>query len=188
MRLGKQGISKHATCEQQNHGCKKCREKSTVHLMRAFTWLTQPELLTLLICFACKGFGGRHARQAQQNCSRDRLLTPRYPNPLLWHQGGPTANDSARSISRKYRCTQLACLSHGKSDVGQRLSRSASTLQIRRSSMIIISAHGDAGAPSAAYRPVPSLFLKPLQDTELLAAIGAARKITRKPRKSTLRI
>ena len=78
MRLGKQGISKHATCEQRNHGCKKCREKSTVHLMRAFTWLTQPELLTLLICFACKGFAGAAATRARpsKNCSRAFVFSP----------------------------------------------------------------------------------------------------------------
>ena len=182
MRLGKQGISKHATCEQRNHGCKKCREKSTVHLMRAFTWLTQPELLTLLICFACKGFAGAAATRARPSKNIGvRLLTPRYPIPLLWHQGGPTANDNARSISRKNRCTQLACLRHGKSDVGQRLPRSAATL--RRFSMITISAHGDADARQRCISAgALAFFSKPLQDTELLVAIGAARKITRKPR------
>jgi FixJ family two-component response regulator len=45
---------------------------------------------------------------------------------------------------------------------------------------IIISAHGDAAARQRCISAGVLAFLsKPLQDRELLAAIGAARKITR---------
>ena len=48
---------------------------------------------------------------------------------------------------------------------------------------IIISAHGDGGARQRCIFAGALAFLaKPLQDTELLAAIDAARKITRKIR------
>jgi FixJ family two-component response regulator len=48
---------------------------------------------------------------------------------------------------------------------------------------IIISAHGDSGARQRCIAAGALAFLsKPLQDTELLAAIGAARKITRNSR------
>ena len=48
---------------------------------------------------------------------------------------------------------------------------------------IIISAHGDGGARQRCVSAGALAFLsKPLQDTELLAAIAAARKITRKIR------
>jgi FixJ family two-component response regulator len=48
---------------------------------------------------------------------------------------------------------------------------------------IIISAHGDAGARQRCISAgALAFFSKPLQDTELLAAIGAARKITRNSR------
>ena len=48
---------------------------------------------------------------------------------------------------------------------------------------IIISAHGDAGARQRCLSAgALAFFSKPLQDTELLAAIAAARKITKKIR------
>jgi FixJ family two-component response regulator len=48
---------------------------------------------------------------------------------------------------------------------------------------IIISAHGDGGARQRCISAgALAFFSKPLQDTELLAAIGTARKLTRNSR------